>query len=147
MTEKTNLHYSLNDQFTWSVLKSLEVFLFSFLFFHLLFFVVGLFWFSSFSKSVAFFLCSFTLCLHFSSRSCFFFSDSFLIFLMCWILLSVSNLLLVSLLFISRFLDHLGLNSGSKSCRVGMNWPSVPNTHICCIAIHIYKYKRKHNQI
>ena len=45
----------------------------------------------------------------------------------CWILLSVSNFLLVSLLFISHFLDCLGLNSGSKLCHVGMNWPSAPN--------------------
>ena len=63
--------------------------------------------------------------------SCFFSSDSFQLFisnfLMCWILLSVSNFLLVSLLFIGRFLDSLDLNSGSKSCHVVMNWPSTPN--------------------
>ena len=34
-------------------------------------------------------------------------------------------------IFIGHFLDRLGLNSGLKSCHVGMNWPSAPN-HLCC---------------
>ena len=57
--------------FEWAIyLQSLECFSFFFFFFFFssfLFFVVGLFWFSSFSQSVAFFLCSFPLSLHFSS--------------------------------------------------------------------------------
>ena len=58
------LQYS-NEQFTYS-LWSVSLF-FLFFFSSFLFFFVGLFWFSSFSKSVAFFLCSFPLSLYFFS--------------------------------------------------------------------------------
>ena len=91
----------LSEQFTYS-LWSVSLFFFS----SFLFFVVGLFWFSSFSQSVAFF---FVLFLYL-----FIFLLSFRVSFVFEVLHSVSDSLLVSLLssrfkiFIGRFFDRLG---------------------------------------
>ena len=99
MTEKK---YS-NEQFTYCLLS--VSLLFFFLFSSFLFFVVGLFWFSSFSQSVVFFL---VLFLYLSI-----FLLSFRVSFVLEVLHSVSDSLSVSLLssrfkiFIGRFFDRL----------------------------------------
>ncbi len=90
------------------------------------------FYFNKVDVSPFFFLHLFCFSLLVCSSFLFFFFH-LSIFRVCFVLdvlNSVPDLLLVSFLFISHFLDHLGLNSGSKSCHVSMNWPSAPNSHM-----------------
>ena len=130
MNDKENKLQYENEQFTYS-LWSVSLFLKSFLFF-----VVGLFWFSSFYKSVAFFLCSFfcscwSVAIFFSAspflifRLFYFFLASFFFLSFFWFV-SVSFPLLVNI-FIDRFLDCLGSNSGSIPRQADVNWHSALN--------------------